>query len=53
MSFLAPYVVTSQKEDGTNPQGTEEQGEELFHLKCHLLRQRRVELHLTDGLNHN
>lgn len=53
MSFLAPYMVTSQKEDGTNPQGSEEQGEELFHLKCHSLPQRRVELHLTHGLNPN
>lgn len=35
MSFLAPYMDTSQKEDGTNPQGAEEQDEELPHHICH------------------
>lgn len=42
MSFLAPYMDTSQKEGGTYPQGSKEQGEEFFHLKCHLLPQRSL-----------
>jgi len=40
MSFLTPYVDTSHKENGTNPQGSEERGEELFYLKSLLLPQR-------------
>lgn len=53
MFFLAPYKDTSQKEDGTNPPGSEEQGDVFLHLKCHLLPQRSWELHLADGLNLN
>lgn len=40
MSFLAPYMDTSQKEHGTKPQGFKEQGEALLPLTCHLLQQR-------------
>lgn len=53
MFFLTPYQDTSRKEDETNPQSSEEQGDVLFHLKCHLFPQRSWELHLTVGFNLN
>lgn len=53
MFLLTPYQDTSRKEDETNPQSSEEQGDVLFHLKCHLFPQRSWELHLTVGFNLN
>ena len=45
------WIHLWKKEDGTNQHGSRERGEELFHLKCHLLPPRSREIHLADGLS--